>query len=68
MNRKERGRASKGQTGHVILSLVSLHHTVQVRSPHTPQDAGKTLIVWRVAVVVRRNDMKAYKLAFGVDK
>lgn len=39
----------------------------QVRSPHTPQDAGKTLIVWRVATVVR-SDMKAYKRAFGIDK
>lgn len=67
MSRRERGRVSNGQTGRAIFSLASLH-TVQVRSPHTPQDAGKTLIVWRVAVVVRRSDMKAQKRAFGVDK
>lgn len=67
MSRKECGRVSKDQTGRAIFSLASLH-TVQVRSPHTPQDAGKTLIVWRVAVVVRRSDMKAQKRAFGVDK
>lgn len=67
MSRKERGRASKGQTGRAIFSLASLC-TLQVRSPHTPQDAGKTPIVWRVAVVVRRSDMKAQKRAFGVDK
>lgn len=67
MSRKERGRASKDQTGCVIFSLASLH-TVQVRSPHTPQDAGKTPIVWRVAIVVRRSDTKAQTRAFGVDK
>lgn len=46
MSRKVHGRASKGQTGRAIFSLASLH-TVQVRSPHTPQDAGKTPIVWK---------------------